>query len=143
MKRSVQLFLSMAVVIVPAFFAIASVTEAQQTAPLKKFPSQGQPPSVPKEIAPKEKMIERIKPNEQYISCPCQEVRTEITTPLPEGWWNTPQGGKLVQTKVENIGGSPTLMCGYNAYNTVVYIMRTFPAGTANCKPLKGGFRCY
>jgi len=77
------------------------------------------------------------------IQCPFEQVQTEITTPLPEGWWNTPQIGNLVRTRVDTIGGDLTLMCGYEAYKCVVYIMMKSPAGTTACKVTgKGKFVC-
>src|SRR5690349_21116094 len=33
------------------------------------------------------------KTGAQQIPCPLAQARTEITTPLPDPWWNTPQVG--------------------------------------------------
>lgn len=75
------------------------------------------------------------------IDCPLTQARTEITSPLPSGWWQTPQQGNLQETKVGNIGGDPTLMCGYWAYGSTVYVMSKAPAG-ANCSSDASGFTC-
>ena len=32
------------------------------------------------------------------INCPASQVRREITTPLPGGWWNTPIVNSLTNT---------------------------------------------
>jgi len=146
-KRHIKLRLSLGMVVLVLFFAIDSISMAQQ--------QQGQQPPLVAPMQPREKVKKigptsivqqppaDVNPNEQYIPCPCQEVRAEITTPLSEGWWNTPQVGKLNRTQIENIGGSPTLKCGYRTYNTVVYIMHKFPEGIADCKEAKGGFVCH
>jgi hypothetical protein len=84
-----------------------------------------------------------VNPGGREIRCPLGQVQTEITTPLPEGWWNTPQIGNLVRTRVDMIGGELTLMCGYEAYKSVAYIMMRPPAGTTTCKVVgKGSFVC-
>ena len=77
----------------------------------------------------------------EYIECPLTQARTEITSPLPSGWWQTPQQGSLEETKIQNIGGTPTLMCGYWAYGQTVYVMREAPAG-ATCTADGNGFTC-
>jgi hypothetical protein len=77
------------------------------------------------------------------ITCPLSMVKTEITTPLPQGWWQTPQEGKLIHTKIQNIGGKKTLCCGYWGYGTTVWIMHEMPAGVSECKVLPDGFMCY
>lgn len=77
----------------------------------------------------------------QRIECPLDQASTEITSPLPNGWWQTPQGGRLQDTKVEMVGGKPTLMCGYWAYGTTVYIMSYAPQG-AECSADATGFTC-
>lgn len=75
------------------------------------------------------------------IDCPLQEVRTEITSSLPAGWWQTPQVGRLTDIKLANIGGKPTLMCGYQAYGDTAYILREAPEG-ATCETTGTGFFC-
>ena len=78
----------------------------------------------------------------QFIACPLKETRTEVTTPLPEPWWNTPQIGKLERVTVQTIGGNKTLVCEYWAYGRTVSIMRRFPEGATDCSAEDKGFRC-
>jgi hypothetical protein len=82
------------------------------------------------------------KPDGQFIACPVEETRTEVTTPLPRPWWNTPQIGKLERANVQTIGGKRTLVCEYWAYGRTVGIMREFPEGTTDCSAEGNGFRC-
>jgi len=77
----------------------------------------------------------------QRIDCPAGQVQTRIVTPLPAGWWETPQIGNVANTKIADIGGKPTLMCGYNAFGTVVYTMKEAPVGT-ECVAESNGFTC-
>lgn len=81
--------------------------------------------------------------NSQFIACPVPEARTEVTTPLPKPWWNTPQIGKLERVSVQAIGGNKTLVCEYWAYARTVSIMRTFPEGATDCSAEGNGFRCH
>jgi hypothetical protein len=78
----------------------------------------------------------------QLIACPVKEVRTEVTTPLPKPWWNTPQIGKLERVSVQTIGGKRTLVCEYWAYGRTVSIMREVPKGATNCSAEGNGFLC-
>ena len=78
----------------------------------------------------------------QFIACPVKETRTEVTTPLPQPWWNTPQVGKLERVSVETIGGNRTLVCEYWAYGRSVGIMRAFPEGATDCSAEGSGFLC-
>lgn len=75
------------------------------------------------------------------IECPLQKVRTEITSPLPSGWWQTPQVGSLQETRIANIRGDKTLMCGYWAFEKTVYIMQKAPA-SMQCRKDARGFDC-
>ncbi len=76
------------------------------------------------------------------ISCPHDQVRTEITTSLPGRWWQTPQVGSLQNTRVAEIGGETTLICEYRAYGTTVSVMRLPPENFPNCTAREGGFTC-
>ncbi len=80
---------------------------------------------------------------EYVINCPLKEAKTEVTTPLPEGWWNTPQVGQLKGTDIQVIAGKRTLMCYYWAYNLPkgVSVMHLEPDG-ATCRASKTGFVC-
>jgi len=73
-----------------------------------------------------------------HINCPLSQVRKEITTPLPGGWWNTPYVNNLVSTEVTNIGGKPTLMCRYGPAGDIMHLA---PTGML-CAAVAGGFNC-
>ncbi|MFZ5669288.1 MAG: hypothetical protein ACOY4K_07325 [Pseudomonadota bacterium] len=73
------------------------------------------------------------------INCPAAQVRREITTPLPGGWWNTPIVNALTDTAVVTIGGAPALQCRYGPAGS---IQRNAPAGMA-CTARPGGFSCH
>ena len=75
------------------------------------------------------------------INCPVDKVRTEITTPLPSGWWQTPQVGSLTGTRIGSVGGKTTFFCEYWAYGDKVSVMREAPAGMT-CQAISNGFRC-
>lgn len=68
------------------------------------------------------------------VFCPITQARTEMVTPLPEGWWQTPQVGSLVSVGIQNIGGEQTMVCRYSAYGTQVSVMRRFPEGRSDCR---------
>jgi len=78
----------------------------------------------------------------EFVACPLESATTTVTSPLPEPWWTTPQVGKLQDVSIQTIGGKKTLMCGYWAYSTTVYVMREFPKGMTDCRPAKNGFLC-
>ena len=88
-------------------------------------------------VAPQAVQAKEIK-----IACPLSMVRAEITTSLPAGWWQTPQEGKLIHTKIQKIGGESSLCCGYQGYGTTIWIMHKMPAGTSACVVLPDGFIC-
>ena len=68
------------------------------------------------------------------IFCPIETARTEMVSSLPEGWWQTPQLGRLVSLGIQNIGGEQTMVCRYSAYGTQVSVMRLFPEGRSDCR---------
>lgn len=72
------------------------------------------------------------------IDCPLSQVRREITTPLPEGWWNTPSVDYLSGTEVQTIGGRRALVCKYGQSGQ---IMRLEPR-RRDCVPTRRGFNC-
>ena len=74
----------------------------------------------------------------EAIECPLSQARREITTNLPDGWWTTPLVNNLSDTRVQNIGGDPALMCIYGASGSV---QRNAPAGQT-CTARTGGFDC-
>jgi len=72
------------------------------------------------------------------IDCPLTQVRREITSQLPDGWWNTPSIDYLSGTEVQTIGGRRTLVCKYGQSGQ---IMRLEPR-RRDCVPRRGGFDC-
>ncbi|MBZ0127815.1 MAG: hypothetical protein K8F59_01740 [Rhodobacteraceae bacterium] len=72
------------------------------------------------------------------IDCPLSQVRREITTPLPGGWWNTPIVNNLQSTRVVEIGGRAALQCQYGAAGN---IQRYAPDGQT-CTATARGFDC-
>jgi len=73
-----------------------------------------------------------------FIRCPLDQARRTITDPLPGGWWTTPIVNRLSETKVQNIGGKPALLCVYGSSGSV---QREAPAGQT-CRAATGGFNC-
>ena len=73
-----------------------------------------------------------------FIRCPLDQARRTITNPLPSGWWTTPIVNHLSETKVQNIGGKPALLCIYGASGSV---QREAPRGQT-CRAVRGGFDC-
>lgn len=73
-----------------------------------------------------------------HINCPVPQVRREITTHLPGGWWNTPIVSGLSDTDIQNIGGKPTLVCRYGPAGQIMRVAPIF--GT--CTAVPGGFEC-
>jgi hypothetical protein len=112
---------------------------------LKETPPQNKRPNLTDRIisviAPP---IEPAQPAKgQFIACPVKETRTEVTTQLPQPWWNTPQVGSLERVSVQTIGGNRTLVCEYQAYGRTVSIMRRFPEGATDCTAEGDGFMCH
>ncbi len=68
------------------------------------------------------------------VFCPIETARTEMVSSLPEGWWQTPQLGRLVSLGIQNVGGEQTMVCRYSAYGTQVSVMRLFPEGRRDCR---------
>ena len=74
----------------------------------------------------------------KFVQCPGAQMKREITTPLPSGWWQTPIVAGLKSTDVQTIGGKKTLVCNYGAAG---HIMQLNPTGMT-CTPVSGGFQC-
>ncbi len=72
------------------------------------------------------------------VTCPLSQARRTITDTLPSGWWTTPIVNRLSDTKVQNIGGEPALICVYGSSGSV---QRKAPRGET-CTAVGGGFRC-
>lgn len=79
---------------------------------------------------------------QQTIQCPVDTVTANITTPVPSPWWSTPQQGNLVSTEVIMMGGQPTLMCKYWAYDKTITIQRRAPDGVKSCTATGKNFQC-
>jgi hypothetical protein len=77
----------------------------------------------------------------QHVACPTQQVQVEITTPLG-GWKQTPQGGTLMRTLVQDVGGTKMLLCIFRVNRGEFSAMRPFPEAFSACKPVKDGFSC-
>ncbi len=73
-----------------------------------------------------------------FLRCPLEQARRTITDPLPSGWWTTPQVNRLSETKIQDIGGKPALLCIYGSSGSV---QREQPRGQ-NCIAVRGGFQC-
>lgn len=74
----------------------------------------------------------------QAIACPLEQIRLEVTTPLPSGWWNTPQVNVLQNTRVISLGGKKTLQCDYGSAGRIMLLA---PVGRT-CTAVSGGFNC-
>jgi len=75
----------------------------------------------------------------ETIRCPLDQIRREVTTPLPGGWWNTPIVNSLTETQITTFGdGRKALQCIYGSAGS---IQRYAPDG-AECATVRGGFDC-
>jgi hypothetical protein len=74
----------------------------------------------------------------ESIECPLSQARRTITNTLPSGWWTTPIVNDLTETRVQDIGGEPALMCVYGPSGSV---QRNAPANQS-CTARTGGFDC-
>ncbi len=72
------------------------------------------------------------------VECPLSQARRTITNDLPGGWWTTPIVNNLSETRVQDIGGDPALMCVYGASGSV---QRQAPENQT-CTARTGGFDC-
>ncbi len=75
----------------------------------------------------------------EVINCPLETVHSNVTDSIPSPWWSTPQQGNLVSTEVIMMGGQPTLMCKYWAYDKTVTIQRR---AQGNCVATGKNFNC-
>lgn len=73
----------------------------------------------------------------ERISCPVDQLRGEVRTPLPGGWWSTPMVFSLQDTRVERVRGRTVLTCDYGAAGA---IRRDAPSD--DCVARRRGFRC-
>lgn len=74
----------------------------------------------------------------ESIDCPLNQARRTITNDLPDGWWTTPIVNTLTETRIQDIGGEPALVCVYGPSGSV---QRNAPANHT-CTARTGGFEC-
>lgn len=74
----------------------------------------------------------------ETIACPLSQAQRTITNDLPSGWWTTPIANSLTETRVQEIGGEPALVCVYGPAGSV---QRNAPANHT-CTARTGGFEC-
>ncbi len=74
----------------------------------------------------------------EAVNCPLSQARRTVTNDLPSGWWTTPIVSNLTSTRVQNIGGTPALMCIYGESGSV---QRNAPENHT-CTARTGGFDC-
>lgn len=74
----------------------------------------------------------------ERINCPLPQIRREVVTPLPSGWWNTPIVNSLTEVRVVTIGGRKALQCRYGGAGS---IQRYAPDG-AECRVVGNAFDC-
>ena len=72
------------------------------------------------------------------IDCPRNQIRREIVTRLPSGWWQTPIVNSLTDVRVTTIGGRTALQC---IYGPAGRIQRHAPAN-ATCRASGQRFIC-
>ncbi|MBD3679843.1 MAG: hypothetical protein HUJ27_15765 [Rhodobacteraceae bacterium] len=74
----------------------------------------------------------------ETIRCPVSQIQSEVTTNLPNGWWNTPIANSLTDTRIITFsGGRKALQCVYGPAGS---IQRYAPEG--DCRAVRGGFEC-
>jgi hypothetical protein len=74
----------------------------------------------------------------ETITCPLTQARRTVTNELPNGWWTTPIVNNLTETKIQDIGGKPALMCVYGPSGSV---QRDAPMNS-KCVAKAKGFEC-
>ncbi len=72
------------------------------------------------------------------IDCPLPQIRREVVTPLPSGWWQTPIVNSLTEARVISLGGRTALQCVYGPAGS---IQRYAPDGET-CTAAGAGFNC-
>lgn len=75
----------------------------------------------------------------ETIRCPLDQIRREVTTRLPAGWWNTPIVNSLTQTKIITFsGGKKAMQCLYGPAGSIMLEVRS----DKTCTAISGGFNC-
>ena len=101
-------------------------------------------PQKPIERKPGYRQPEQQRGGKQHeVRCPIEVAQTEVTTPLPTPWWQTPRTNHLRSVRIQVIAGEKTLVCLYGAPSTEVLVMRKFPAGAHDCRASGNHFVCW
>lgn len=66
------------------------------------------------------------------FDCPAN-VRSEVTSPLPDGWIATPQSSAPAGARVETMGARQVLACKYRMFGTIYTVWREIPSGHDQC----------
>lgn len=75
----------------------------------------------------------------ETIRCPLDQIRREVTTALPEGWWNTPVVNNLTETRIITFSdGRDALQCVYGPAGSI----QRYAPESASCRAVRGGFDC-
>lgn len=75
----------------------------------------------------------------ESFRCPLDQIRREVTTPMPSGWWNTPVVNSLTEARILTFSsGKKVMQCRYGQAGS---IMHEFPRGK-NCTATRTGFNC-
>jgi hypothetical protein len=74
----------------------------------------------------------------ERIDGPHSQIRREVTTDLPSGWWNTPIVNSLTDVRIITLGGRTALQCVYGPAGA---IQRYAPDG-ADCRTVGSHFEC-
>lgn len=75
----------------------------------------------------------------ETIRCPLDQIRREVTTPLPAGWWNTPIVNSLTETKIITFSsGKKAMQCRYGPAGSIMLEVRS----DKTCTAISGGFNC-
>lgn len=123
--------------------AAALAAVAMQAAPTASLAQPEERAREWRDRAPDESLFERQEREWERrgrtdIDCPLGQVRREITTPLPEGWWNTPIVDNLSSTEVQTIGGRRTLVCKYGPAGQIMML----EPRRRDCVATRRGFDC-
>lgn len=101
-------------------------------------------PQKPIERKPGHQQPEQQRGGRQHeVRCPIEEAQTEITTPLPKPWWQTPRTNHLRSVGIQTIGGEKALVCRYGGPGTEFSVMRNFPEGAHDCRAAGNHFVCW